>query len=133
MTKTRFALHYIEMVVAMFVGMFALAPLWPSLEAYPAAEAMAMTVNMSVGMAAWMLVRKHSWPHIAEMCAAMAAPFLVLLIPYGMGLVDGGTLMLAGHLLMFPAMLVPMLLRRHGSTAARPGSAAPRPTTPADR
>ena len=24
----RFALHYVEMVVAMFVGMFALGPLW---------------------------------------------------------------------------------------------------------
>ncbi|XVV15820.1 hypothetical protein ACQP2X_16170 [Actinoplanes sp. CA-131856] len=131
---TKRALHYIEMVVAMFVGMFALAPLWPSLDAYPAAHAMAMTVNMAIGMAAWMLVRKNSWPHIAEMCAAMAAPMLVLLIPYGMGLIDGGTLMLAGHLLMFPAMLVPMLpRRRHGSTAARPAPAEPRPTTPAGR
>ena len=113
----RFAGHYLEMVVAMFVGMFALGPLWsmalPGLSAHPDASALVMATNMSIGMAAWMRIRKHAWPHIAEMCAWMSAPFVVLLVPYWMNLISGDTLMTAGHLLMFPAMLVPMLRHRH--------------------
>lgn len=113
----RFAVHYVEMVVAMFVGMVALAPLWsmalPGLSAHPDAAAMVMATDMSIGMALWMRIRGHHWLHIAEMCAWMSAPFAVLLIPYWMNLISGGTLMTAGHILMFPAMVVPMLRHRH--------------------
>ncbi|MEV4346308.1 hypothetical protein AB0J83_17715 [Actinoplanes sp. NPDC049596] len=123
-TKARFALHYFEMVVAMVAGMIALGPAWaaavPSLEDHPAAAAMVMATNMSIGMAAWMLVRKHSWGHIAGMCAAMFVPFVALLIPYGLGLISGGTLMMAGHILMFPAMLIAMLRRQGARPAPRP-------------
>jgi hypothetical protein len=123
-SKKRFVLHYLEMVVAMAVGMVALGPVWsmavPTLPAYPAAAAMVMATNMSIGMAGWMMIRRHSGRHIAEMCAAMVAPFVVLLIPYGMGLIDGGTLMTAGHILMFPAMLVPMLPLRRPSVRPSP-------------
>jgi hypothetical protein len=117
MRTLRFAGHYLEMVVAMFVGMFALAPLWsmalPGLHDHPDAAALVMATNMSIGMAAWMRIRKHSWLHIGEMCAWMSAPFVLLLIPYWTNLISGGTLMTAGHILMFPAMLVPMLRHRH--------------------
>ena len=61
----RFAGHYLEMVVAMFVGMAALAPLWsrvwPSLSDMPAADAMVMAFDMTLGMALWMAVRRHPW------------------------------------------------------------------------
>ncbi|MFC7533064.1 hypothetical protein [Actinoplanes sp. GCM10030250] len=117
MTKLRFWGHYLEMVVAMFVGMFALAPLWnlavPGLEDHPDAHAMVMATNMAIGMALWMRIRRHSWVHIGEMCAAMYVPFVVLLVPYWLGWISGGALMTAGHILMFPAMLVPMVLRKH--------------------
>ncbi len=122
-SRLRFAGHYLEMVVAMFVGMYALGPLWtfalpglpglPGLPDRPDITAMVMATDMSIGMAGWMLVRRHPWPHIGEMCAAMVVPFAALLVPYWTGLIDGGTLMLAGHLLMFPAMLLPMLRHRH--------------------
>ncbi|WP_034591791.1 hypothetical protein [Hamadaea tsunoensis] len=112
----RFAVHYVEMVVAMFVGMFALGPVWtfalPGLADYPAAGAMVMATDMSAGMAAWMALRGHSWPRIAEMCAAMYAPFVLLLIPYALGVLSADGLMMGGHVLMFPAMLAAMIWRR---------------------
>ncbi|WP_203927754.1 hypothetical protein [Virgisporangium ochraceum] len=112
----RFALHYLEMIVAMFVGMFALAPVWswvwPGVNDRPDVAAMVMATNMSVGMAVWMAIRRHSWPRIAEMCAAMYVPFLVMLPPYWLGAVDGHAVMMVGHTLMFPAMLAVMVWRR---------------------
>jgi flagellar biosynthetic protein FliP len=112
----RFAGHYVEMVVAMFVGMLALAPLWslaaPGLTDRPVAGALIMATNMTAGMALWMWIRRHSWPRIAEMSAAMVLPFVALLVPYGLGLISGGVVMIAGHIVMFPAMLAAMLWRR---------------------
>ncbi|HEV8567746.1 MAG TPA: hypothetical protein VGQ92_11760 [Actinoplanes sp.] len=46
------------------------------------------------------------------MSAAMYLPFLVLLIPYWLGVISAGTVMTAGHLLMLPAMFAAMLWRR---------------------
>jgi flagellar biosynthetic protein FliP len=42
----------------------------------------------------------------------MYIPFAVLLVPFWAGLISGGTLMMAGHVLMFPAMAAVMLRRR---------------------
>lgn len=116
-TRLRFAGHFVEMIVAMLVGMFALGPLWtlalPGLSAYPDAEALVMATNMSIGMALWMRIRRHAWPRIAEMSAAMYAPYLVMLVPYWLSAVPGHAVMMAGHILMVPAMLAVMLWRRH--------------------
>jgi flagellar biosynthetic protein FliP len=115
--RLRFAGHFVEMIIAMLVGMFTLGPLWslalPGLSAYPDAEAIVMATNMSIGMALWMRIRRHSWPRIGEMSAAMYAPYLVLLVPYWLGAVSGEAVMMGGHLLMIPAMLGVMLWRRH--------------------
>jgi flagellar biosynthetic protein FliP len=46
------------------------------------------------------------------MSAAMYLPFVVLLVPFWAGLITGGTLLTAGHLLMLPAMALAMLFRR---------------------
>ncbi|GIF45868.1 flagellar biosynthetic protein FliP [Asanoa ferruginea] len=112
----RFAAHYVEMVVSMLVGMFALAPLWsmalPGLADHPVADTLVMATNMSIGMTVWMAIRRHSWPRIAEMVAAMYPPFLVLLVPYSFGALSGHGLMLGGHVLMFVTMLAAMLWRR---------------------
>jgi flagellar biosynthetic protein FliP len=118
----RFAGHYLEMVVAMLVGMAVLGPLaslaWPGLSDHPAADAMAMAANMTIGMALWMAIRRHPWARIGEMSAAMVAPFAVLLVPYWLGAVSGAALMMGGHVLMFVTMLAAMLWRhreyRHG-------------------
>jgi hypothetical protein len=112
----RFIGHYVEMVVAMFVGMGVLALpwmlIWPDLDENPVADTLVMAANMTIGMAAWMGVRGHDRRMIVEMSAAMVAPFLVLLVPYATGAVTADTLMMGGHTLMFVTMLAAMLLRR---------------------
>ncbi|HTJ38914.1 MAG TPA: hypothetical protein VL738_37260 [Dactylosporangium sp.] len=111
----RFALHYVEMVVSMLAGMALLGPVWswawPGLAERPAAGALVMAANMTIGMGLWMRIRRHSWRLIAEMSAAMVLPFLALLVPYAMGAISGAALMMGGHLLMLPAMLAAMLWR----------------------
>src|SRR3954470_21344604 len=110
-----FVRHYLEMVAAMLVGMFALGALedivWPSPMHRADVAAMVMATNMSVGMAAWMRFRGHSWRGIAEMSASMYLPFAVLLVPFWAGAIGEGDLMTWGHVLMFPAMAAVMLLR----------------------
>ena len=109
----RFVGHYLEMVAAMVVGMMLLAPLWPDAwTARPDVAALVMAADMTIGMALWMAIRRHTGRQITEMSAAMCAPFVVLLVPYWFGLITGEVLMLAGHLLMFVTMLAAMLWRR---------------------
>jgi hypothetical protein len=109
----RFAGHYVEMVAAMLIGMMALHPLWPAAWLERAdADALVMATDMTVAMTAAMLLRRHSWPRIAEMAAAMYLPFVALLVPFWLGAIGGGTLMIAGHVLMFPLMLAAMVWRR---------------------
>jgi hypothetical protein len=109
--------HYLEMVVAMVVGMVALGPVWslvwPGLSAHVAADALVMATDMAIGMGAWMRFRGHSWSAIAAMSAAMYLPFVVLLLPLWAGLITGGTLLTAGHVLMLPTMALAMLWQRH--------------------
>lgn len=109
----RFLGHFVEMSVAMVIGMIVLAPIWPAAwVARPDVHAVAMAVDMTVAMALWMGVRRHSWPRIVEMSAVMVAPFAVLLVPHWLGVLPGGVLVIAAHVIMFPLMLVAMLWRR---------------------
>ncbi|MEU8639271.1 hypothetical protein AB0C38_44380 [Amycolatopsis sp. NPDC048633] len=109
----RFTGHYVEMVAAMLVGMVVLHPLWPAAWLERAdVDALVMATNMTVAMTAAMLLRRHSWPRIAEMAAAMYLPFVALLVPFWLGAIGGGTLMVAGHVIMFPLMLAAMVWRR---------------------
>ncbi|SMD24549.1 hypothetical protein SAMN05661093_08644 [Kibdelosporangium aridum] len=110
----RFARHYVEMIVAMVAGMLLFAPLWTwwSAMARPDVEALVMATNMTLGMGIWMRIRGHGWRPIAEMGAAMYVPFLLLLGPYWLGMLSADVVMIGGHVLMLPAMLVAMLLRR---------------------
>ena len=115
-TAWHFVRHYLEMVVAMLVGMVVLGRaedlVWPAVHVGGDVGVMIMATNMAVGMGAWMRFRGHSWRGIAEMSASMYVPFAVLLVPLWLGLIGSGFLMLAGHVLMFGTMLVAMLLRR---------------------
>jgi hypothetical protein len=109
----RFVGHYLEMVVAMIVGMVALAPLWPAVwVARTDVHVMTMAIDMTIAMALWMRIRRHSWPRTAEMSATMFLPFLVLLVPYWLGALSAMGVMIAGHVIMFPLMLAVMLWRR---------------------
>ncbi|MFF1613734.1 hypothetical protein ACFVYA_38725 [Amycolatopsis sp. NPDC058278] len=109
----RFAGHYVEMVVAMLIGMVALGPLWPAAWLERAdIGAIVMATNMTVAMVLAMALRRHAWPRIAEMAAAMYLPFAALLVPHWLGAISGTTLMVAGHVIMFPLMLAAMVWRR---------------------
>ena len=109
----RFLLHYAEMSVAMMLGMMLLAPLWPGYAVFEVHLAV-MATNMVIGMSIPMLLRRHSWRSIGEMSAAMYLAFLVVLVPYWLGAAGTGFVMLWGHVLMFVAMFVLMLVRPHG-------------------
>lgn len=130
----RFALHYVEMVVSMVAGMYALGALWnlvwPGLAgARTDLQVLVMATDMALGMGAWMRLRGHSWRGIAEMSAAMYLPFAVLALPYWAGAIGGGALMTGGHALMLPAMFGAMWWRRedylHGHRQAAVPDAAP--------
>ncbi|WP_103956573.1 hypothetical protein [Nonomuraea solani] len=113
----RFALHYVEMIIAMFAGMFGLGMLQSALglelshTAQPELSYLLMAFNMSVGMAVWMRIRGHGWAPTLEMCAVMFAPVVPLYPMLWLGIIDGGTLMMVAHVAMFPLMLVAMLRR----------------------
>ena len=110
-----FVRHYLEMVVAMLVGMYTLGGVedlvLPSVTLRADAGVLVMATNMAIGMSAWMRFRGHSWRAIVEMSAAMYVPFVALLVPFWAGAIGEHTLMTWGHLLMLPAMGVVMLLR----------------------
>ncbi len=125
-TSTRhFIRHYVEMLVAMFLGMVVLgAPALLALGAAgvssaelrgdaPALLLLGMGVTMTVPMVAWMRYRGHGWRVSNEMAAAMMIPTAGVIGLLGAGVVgDIGTLLMIEHVVMFPAMLVAMLLRR---------------------
>lgn len=135
----RFAFHYVEMVIAMFVGMGVFAPVWHVLfDAFGSnamertdVMAMSMATNMVLGMSLWMWFRGHTAASIVEMAIAMYLPFVVLLVPLWLGVIGTAFLMTAGHILMFGTMLLAMLYRReeysckHSSRFSRRRQAEP--------
>jgi hypothetical protein len=114
--------HFVEMVVAMVVGMAVLGALVQLVCAalghsvffvdHPGPRAVVMATNMTVGMAVWMRHRRHGWAPIAEMSAAMFIPLIVLVGPFWAGALSGDALVGMMHLLMLPAMAIAMLHRR---------------------
>jgi flagellar biosynthetic protein FliP len=116
---SHFVRHYLEMVVAMFVGMAALWGLGEVAAAItgleysltPEVAALKMAFDMSVGMAAWMRFRGHGWAGTAEMVAAMFAPAIALIPLSWLDVISAESLMLATHILMLPLMFVVMLRR----------------------
>ncbi|MFD0851785.1 hypothetical protein ACFQ07_06115, partial [Actinomadura adrarensis] len=118
----RFAVHYLEMVVAMLAGMLVfglvlgvllgIVGLDYSHDDHPAAAALEMAFTMSLGMVVWMRFRGHGWPATLEMTAAMSAPLVVLYPLFWTGVISGETVMMLLHVLMFPAMAAVMLRRR---------------------
>jgi len=136
---SHFARHYVEMLVAMFLGMAVLGtPVFLALGAAgvssaelhsdaPALMLLGMGITMTVPMVAWMRHRGHGWQASNEMAASMLIPTAGVIALLGAGLVDDvGTLLAIEHVVMLPSMLVAMLLRReeyshgaHGGHAGR--------------
>ncbi len=110
--------HYLEMVVAMAVGMLLLGGLrgllglTVSFEAHPGASYLLMATDMAIGMAAWMLVRGHGRAETMEMCAAMYVPPALLPLVW-LDLMGAPTFMVLAHVLMLVAMLAVLLRHRH--------------------
>ena len=119
-----FIRHYVEMLVAMFVGMGVLfvpallalgAAGMSSAELHsdaPALMLLGMGITMTVPMVAWMRYRGHGWRASNEMAASMMLPTAGVIALLGAGAAGFGTLMAIEHVVMLPAMLVAMLLRR---------------------
>ena len=113
-----FVRHYLEMVVAMFAGMFLLGPItFMALGMHgPAADPLLrttlMVAYMNLGMGAWMRYRGHSWERIGEMALGMTLPFFVLVPAMWAGLVSETAVNVGGHLAMFVTMWGAMMLRR---------------------
>jgi hypothetical protein len=115
MNKT-FIRHYLEMLLAMFIGMGVLAGglamagvKTPSVEL----ALLWMAFTMSLPMVAWMRYRGHGWAPSGEMTASMFLPSFAAIVLLWAGLVeDRGALMGIQHVAMLPAMLGAMLLRR---------------------
>jgi hypothetical protein len=120
----RFSLHYLEMVVAMMIGMpffFMLRNVIPASSSYTAIFVrgtilfdLAMVIVMTIPMVIWMIVRGHGWRHSAEMAFAMSA-LMVVVIALRL-LVGSNTyspwLRQVGYNGMFLGMLIAMLYRR---------------------
>jgi hypothetical protein len=113
LTDRGFVVHYLQMLLAMGAGMLVLGPL--SMLAGDSGlevQALLMATWMSAGMAAWMARKRHARRSIVEMCLAMYLSFAVLFPLYWLGPLSGDGALLAGHVLMLPAMALAMLRRR---------------------
>jgi hypothetical protein len=118
----RFALHYVEMVVAMFAGMvvlggalrvaLAMSGIDYSMERFPELTLVEMGATMALGMAAWMAIRRHSWASNPQMSMSMLVPGLAMVPFVRLDRLSAGTAMLIEHALMFPLMLLIMLRHR---------------------
>jgi hypothetical protein len=122
--SAHFVRHYVEMVVAMFAGMFVLGlPLaallglvgidvstWET----DARELMllGMAFTMSVPMAAWMRYRGHGWAPVWEMTLSMFVPSAAAIgLLWAGAVTDTDGLLVIQHVAMFPSMLAVMLMR----------------------
>lgn len=126
--RRRLVRHYLEMLVAMLAGMVVVGTARQALLGAPEGVETAtllMATDMTVGMAAWMRVRRHRWRPIAEMSATMYLPFVIGFPPFWLGLLSADGLTLWGHLLMLPAMAAAMALRpnEYAGPHENPGSA----------
>jgi hypothetical protein len=119
-----FIRHYTEMVVAMFVGMFALGIPLAALLGIAGVDVstwqtdarelmlLGMAFTMSVPMGAWMRHRGHGWTPVWEMTASMFVPsFAAIALLWAGSVEDADALLAIQHIGMFPSMLAVMLLR----------------------
>jgi hypothetical protein len=131
-----FIRHYLEMVVAMFLGMVILGlPAEGAMRALgtsssqlqsdaPAVALLGMALAMTVPMVGWMRYRGHGWRPNAEMAASMFLPTFGVIGLMASGMVEGFmTLMTLEHAVMLPSMLVAMLLRPQEYSCAAHGDA----------
>jgi len=120
---------FLEMPVAMTVGMLGLDPVWAwtfdrlgcsGVLDRADVHAMVMAADMSVAMALWMRFRSRRWAGAGLMTAAMFVPFVVLLVPFWAGVISGDAMLMAGHVLALACMVVAMVRVHRASHAHHP-------------
>lgn len=125
MNKTlHFIRHYVEMLIAMALGMVVLGGAGAALLAAigidvgtwrddePELLLLSMAFTMSVPMVAWMRYRGHGWAPAWEMTASMFVPSFAAIGLLWAGTVDDThALLMIQHVAMLPAMLAAMLFR----------------------
>lgn len=112
----RFTRHYLEMIVAMLLGMATLYPLWKLTTHGAWAErvdisSVAMATAMTIPMVGWMLYRGHRAAPCVEMALAMYLGFAVFLPFHWWGGLGEMGVMMGGHIAMPIFMLIAMLGR----------------------
>ena len=120
----RFLRHYVEMVVAMFLGMVvlgvpagwalgAVGSSWSELTTdAPALMLLGMAVTMTAPMVGWMRYRGHGWRANTEMSASMLVPTFAAIALLQASVVDEvGVVLVAEHVAMLLGTLGAMLLR----------------------
>ena len=122
-STAHFIRHYIEMVVAMFLGMallgvpagwalVAVGSSWDELtNKAPALMLLGMAATMTIPMVAWMRYRGHGWRANTEMAASMVLPTFAAIGVLAAGAMDIGALLVVEHVAMLLGMLAAMLLR----------------------
>lgn len=116
-----FTRHFLEMCVAMCVGIGVFTPLYfwvagqfgysaPYAE-LPELSALIVAFNMTAPMVAWMRYRGMEWRPIVEMSAAMVVEAAVLIGVAWLGVVAREDIAILEHAWMMPVMIVPMLFR----------------------
>src|SRR5690242_17971654 len=116
-----FIRHYVEMVIAMFLGMAVLGiPAGLLMSAFgtswgelsPELMFLSMATTMTIPMVGWMAHRGHGLRANAEMSASMFVPtFAVIGLLWAGALTDTGALMVIEHVAMLLSMAGVMLLR----------------------
>jgi hypothetical protein len=120
----QFIRHYLEMVVAMFLGMGvlglpagwalgAVGSSWSELNAdAPSLMLVGMAFTMTAPMVGWMRFRGHGWRANTEMAASMLLPTFAAIALVMSGVVgDIDAVLIGEHVAMLLSMLVAMLLR----------------------
>ncbi len=112
--------HFVEMLVAMALGMFAGLTVFlvvvqmtfeEALVQHPSLILLVMGISMTVPMVAWMRHRGHGWRACGEMGAAMIVPMVPFLLLVWFG-VTKSAMCGAYCALTVPAMLALMFYRR---------------------
>jgi hypothetical protein len=120
--RWHFLRHFLEMVVAMFVGMVVVGAAMRGVLAlaglqfptqYPELAALEMAFDMSVGMVVWMRYRGHGLASTLEMAGVMFAPAVALFPLLWLGVISGDSLIALEHVAMLPLMWLVMLRRRN--------------------
>jgi hypothetical protein len=117
----RFALHYLEMCLAMCVGGITLNVLfflgaeqlgYTNLpERYPEFSILVIGILLAIPMAIWMRFRGHDWRSNLEMSGTSVILAILLIGAFWLGAISRSAMLEWIKALACPAMLIPMLFR----------------------